>query len=483
MKRLLITFFYIGSTYSHNRYSLHISRGGGDTVEPTGIRTNVRHNKTLGPLLEDAAILEDENNLENNEDEYDYDSVINIKELDQDALVIREKATKYRQSGKLSHDLGDYAKAAILFENAAKLLEHIILDKNENDDDSMTEDAIIMDMNEFVRELAEEAATCRLHQALCDWKRGSDAEVAKCVQTCSIVLNDSQTLVMDDYDEKSALLDTHTQTIYSQHTLSAPLLARAHLRRAKGRLSLGFQDKALEDARAAAFLGDKTAVILYGRLMRLNSSSSSSSSSLFEDDPSWPFSSLGSSNDGNSDMNPFMSNIESPTSAFSDGLFSSLLSSSSSNANPFANILLNGLGNNPDEDSSSDQPNKSSGVDGLAKSMLNSLVKKIDSEETQEKICNFLNSANEEQISQYAAVAGIPLSQDYASKLASFTTAITQQKLKRGVSLTKRAIKVINVLRKISKVMLKNRHLIVYYFLFAWIRSAICRPYPTKTIK
>ena len=433
----------------------------------------------------------------NDDDDYNDDDANDMSE-GTSLNVIREKAAEYRKSGKLSHDNGDYADAAVQFQNAAHLLETMILnnrnptfndaaaitDKNDtfSDDEKEGEDFLSSD---WIRELAEEAATCRLHQALCDWKQGSDGEVEKCVETCSIVLNDYQTLIQDNDTADVQFINTHT--IYSQHTLSAPLLARAHLRRAKGRLSLGLREEALEDARAAAFLGDRSAVTLYGRLMRVNSSTSSSSSLLDEnkdnDNNAWHIPTFGSSISGNG-ANPFMSNLDSTSTALSDGLFSSLLSSTTTNNhNPFANMLLNGIGNQENDNSLSNKHNNSGGMDSLAKSILSSLMEKIDNEETQEMICTFLNAASEEQISQYASLAGIPLSGDHVSKLASITTSITQQKLKRGVSLTKRAIKVGNVIRKILKVVFKYRHFIVYYFLFVWIRSAILRPLPTKTVK
>ena len=71
------------------------------------------------------------------------------------------------------------------------------------------------------------------------------------------------------------IIPATTATTASTITIPAQIRARAHHRRAKARLSLGDLDGALEDARSAAFMGDRNAVQFYGRLMREGSGTSS----------------------------------------------------------------------------------------------------------------------------------------------------------------------------------------------------------------
>jgi len=434
--------------------------------------------------------------------------------------AIRENALEMRSLGKVSHDSGAYREASRLFHEAAEVLEHSLLvllkrinddgdgenvdenvncenngkndmhngyssdvnesesdssfssnhrfndtemdtfDNDEDEDDIMNHDIAAINH----KELAEEAATCRLHEALCNLKNG---DYKQCVNTCSIVLHDY-------HPQEGEQADIY---LYETQTLSAPLLARAHLRRAKGRLALNDEDGALEDARAAAFLGDQSAVKLYGRLMRTREPN-------YEDSNLFPMD-LWQQNQQQQFPSPFVSQQkhmdDNGSNSNAADLFSSFMSSSPANqntlpisTNPLASILAKGLLNKGDAENS-----ESNNGGNLVKSMLSSLIQKIDDEDNQKSICNFLNAADERQITQYAAIAGIPMNANYASKLSSFTTNMTPEGLKRGVLLTKRTVKVINVMQKVVKTLIKYRHLIVYYFLLVWIKSSILRPLPS----
>ena len=117
-------------------------------------------------------------------------------------------------------------------------------------------------------------------------------------------------------------------------------------------------------------------------------------------------------------------------------------------------------------------------MDSLAKSLLMKLVQKIDEEDTQKTVCQFLNNnaANEQQLTQYASIVGVPLSSEQASKIVSFATNLTSHGLKKGVSLTKRVLKLAQIGLKFVRVVAKYRHLIVYFMLLGWIKSANLRP-------
>ena len=342
----------------------------------------------------------------------DWKDVENEEVDESDALEI---ASTLRQRGKELHDSGEFQLASKQFRRAAELLE--MYSNNDGDDDD------------------EVAATCRLHEALCDLKQGGEKFSQRCVETCSVIIE-------------------------RQNMHSGAVRARAHLRRAKGRLALGDSEGALEDARAGAFLGDRSAVTLYGKLMR---------------DISPDFDTQTSSFMNANDANPFLT---------SDWMGPSPFSSDSSKSMSSLVELLS-----PKSGSSGLFPSSNGGdqqgVGNLAKSVLSSLLKKVDDEDTQQSICNFLNTAcsNEDQIIQYASMAGIPLNEQHAAKIANISTNITPNGLRKCVSVSKKALKVIQVLRKISKVIMRYRHFIVYYFLLAWIKSAILRPVNTPKIK
>ena len=433
----------------------------------------------------------------------------------------QEEALDLRTKGKQLHDECEFQSAAMTFSKAATELddiiscykEQIIRNKNDEDDDENDEDDE-NDIEDELVKLSEERATCRLHEALCHLK---DKNYALSIQSCTDVLMDSVQVVAltndddDDDDDKEAddeedASDSHAVIVRispsnneherdnsSAAKLSPAVRARAYHRRAKARLALGDATGALDDARSAAFLGDRNAVALYGKLMRdgsdgggggglggvLDGFGSGDLSSLFSSASSSP-SPLQSlfSNNSSSDNND-----ESDPSSFD--FFSSMLNSqsndsSSGSANPFG--ALGGLGSMLDPNSfggASDGHN--TGINSLAKSLLLSVTKRIEDKSTQEMVCNYLNDVDASQISSLSAMAGVPLSSSIIDRIVRFANGVTPKGMRRVIKLLKRLIFMGNILRKVFQVIGKYKHLIVVVFIIAWIKSAILRPVVVKT--
>jgi tetratricopeptide (TPR) repeat protein len=321
---------------------------------------------------------------------------------EQSMTAIREEAQELRQAGKELHDEGDWQEAAEKFHQASLLLQ----------DFTLTNDEIL-----------QEYATCRLHEALCRLKM---LDYVKSVQACTAVL---------------------------ERQPPAAIRARALHRRSRAKLGLGLEDEALLDARQAAFLGDRKAVALYGKLMRQDSSSAEST--------------FGGSN-------PFLSSGNTPTSPSSSALFESLLNKSGEGAaaaSPSSAVggplgmLMNG----------SSSSNKNG---GLAKSVLSSLTKTVENESTQENICRYLQNTSVGQVQQLATMAGIPLSESHASRLVDFCHGVTPKGISKSVKTTKRLWYVISFLRKVSQIISKYRFVFIIWALTIWIKSAVKRPIP-----
>lgn len=313
--------------------------------------------------------------------------------------------TELRLQGKEAHDKGDFVLAAEIFQKAANLLQDINLDAD-----------------------SEEYATCRLHQALCHLK---SQDYVKCLEACTNVLEES---------------GSHTSAVR----------ARAYHRRAKAKLALEDQVGALEDARSAAFLGDRKAVALYGRLMRGNSSSALSAGGA----PS--VGGLASSN------------------IPSASLFESLLSKSNNMDQAGANAANLLLGEGAGKASFLDSLGfgSSAGSGSLAKSVMSSLLKRIEDDKTQASISTFLQSTDKDQLQQYAAMAGISIPEEYLDRIENVCHGITPRKIKRTVSTTKGAVYVGRILRRLAKVVQKYKSLLIALALFQWTKSAILRPIP-----
>ena len=122
------------------------------------------------------------------------------------------------------------------------------------------------------------------------------------------------------------------------------------------------------------------------------------------------------------------------------------------------------------------KPGVGAGLDSLAKSLLKNLYKRIEDESTQETVCRYLNGADPTQIRGVASMAGVPLSESAAARIAAFAGGVTPVGIRRSVKLAKRSINALSVVRKVLKVFAKYRHLIVLAVLAGWMKSAVLRP-------
>jgi len=343
--------------------------------------------------------------------------------------LVQEEATALRQKGKELHDQGDLLEAATVFAQAGNVL--LSSSSQEEDDDAPP----LLYLEDY--------CTCRLHEALCRLKL---QDYDDCIAVCTFILQ------LDD--------------------TTAAIRARAHHRRAKAYLGLvdddnnnnKHEEEALQDARAAAFLGDRKAVALYGKLMRGNTANEAADDSV----ASPPM-----LNDLLQGKNPFL-----PTSSSSDASSdaSSLLLQSlmgKSNPNPLGSSSSSATSPLGDIPSLLGQ----GGAGGtLAKSLLSSLAKRLETDS--DSICNYLHKTNPMQIQQLGGMAGLPISASQAKRLSSFCHAVTPKAIRRTVRYSKRALKVVTILRKVLKVLSKYKHILILWALAAWIQAAIRRPIP-----
>lgn len=422
---------------------------------------------------------------------------------------LRTSAGDRRAEGKTLHDAGSLSEAAEAFRDAASFLD----------------EALDIPSGEEEADMAVERATCRLHEALCLLKDGRPGE---CVVACSDVLGDGVTVepleegeVVDgasesadasaDFDadpdadatteeepKSTPAVKVVTQPastdVSSSLTIPPPIRARALHRRAKARLALDDLDGAVEDARSAAFLGDRNAVQFYGRLLREGAGAAAGESAT-------SLSPFGSSEGGAS--NPFLGGMlegmqgrgnplmpsGAGSSDFSSSLLSSLLTSGANDGGGGNPLGLMGELLSPPESKGKSRRRRGrkkrggGGMDGLAKSVLSSLVKRIEDEETQEKLCNYLRSTNAQQIMQFATMAGVPMKEESARRLATLAGGVTPKGISKGVSRVKRGISIVKVARKVLKVIDKYKAVIILAVLGYWIRSALLEPYPVSKKK
>ena len=450
----------------------------------------------------------------------------------------RTSASDLRVAGVAHHHEGDLASAADVFLQAAKELEAGIHSFEELLPEQEQEPSELAEM-------VEEAATCRLHEALCHLKQ---QKYALCIQSCTAVLEDGvQVVPLDDDDdnadvdvdaadgndndnkaggngagatEKRAAVIRVTPTggagggsvatftaKSSRPRISAAARARAYHRRAKARLALQDISGATEDAKEAAYLGDRNAVSLYGRILREHSSTSSSADSSFGGG-------MGNASGGSlaemlGGSNPFLSALSgssgsADSSQSSSALLSSLLGSGSgsdngNSADPFGGLgSLLGFGAGPMASKTNGggkakrQRNRkgrgsgtSGGMDSLAKSLLKNLAKRIDDDKTQTQICNFCQGASTDQVKMYAGMAGMQMADATASQIVAFANGVTKKKLRRVVKLARRGISAVKITSKVAKVIQKYKHLIVIGLICGWTKSSWLRDVPVnkKAIK
>jgi Tfp pilus assembly protein PilF len=382
---------------------------------------------------------------------------------------IRQAATELRMQGKELHDQGDFGQAAAIFEQAANTLLPLL--------SSSSQSSTTTPNNNDDVEVSEEYATCRLHEALCHLK---GQEFDQCIQACTKVLQDDK----DDIDA-DADVDTVTETTTAQQdtttttvvlTVTPAVRARAYHRRAKAKLGLEDDVGALQDARSAAFLGDRKAVALYGRLMRESSPSSSNGS---------PFESILSPSPGSS----------SSSSSASAALLESLLNKSSSSSSSSSKNAGGGgspmgdfspasllMGNNPLLGLLGAGKNGNGGGGGsMAKSVLLSVSKRLEDESTQNTICMYLQRANKAQFRQLAGMAGLSssaVSEKQMDSLLKLCHGITPKTIIKTVRTTKRVAYGIQLVRKCLKILKKYRTVVFLLVLLQWTKSAVLRPLP-----
>ena len=449
--------------------------------------------------------------------------------------LLRLAASDRRAVGRTLHDSGNLNDAALAFREAALLYDETILLATElsmggyYEYDAASPLSKINNTNNEHSNMAVERATCRLHEALCLLKDGRPDE---CIAACTDVLQDEVTVFIptilngrkeneDNNDDKQNVVETSTVP-FSRAIISPRLKdliippqirARAHHRRAKARLALRDFDGAYEDARSAAFLGDRNAVQFYGRLMREGGSAAALGAcgdsapspgglSFFEllersssrrgersNLPEVTGVSKGMNVKASENHHSFMSSPGS-RSDYSSSLLNLLYSgetrcsskSSSSGGNPFfRGLMVNWLTHPPSESEGGHgrrrRDNKSSkgssSKDGLAESFLFSLMNGIKDEGTQRTICNYLHSTNTQQVMQYASVAGMPMKEETARRLVAIANGVTPYGIRKSISYVKVGYSIFKTVRKILKVIDNCKSLIILTVLFFWLRSAM----------
>jgi tetratricopeptide (TPR) repeat protein len=360
--------------------------------------------------------------------------------------ISSNSASDLRLQGKQLHDEGNFLEAANMFGQAADALQGTAstgTDGEDNEDDDSSSSSI-------------EYSTCRLHQALCFLKV---EQWQDCIDACTQVLDETER--------------------HHQQETPAAIRARAHHRRAKAYQAMGDTSSALQDARAAAFLGDRKAVALYGKLMRNDNSAGGSSSSL--SDLLGGGTGTGRGSAGDLDMGSLFAGLDTPPSSGSsssstNALLESLLSksspdgkssSSSSSFNPLSLLLNKGGSGSKDNNS-------------MAKSVIKSLAKKLDDESTQDKISGFLQKTNKDQLKQYTTMAGLPISDDQLGKIESLCHKVTPKTVRKVVKRSKVVIWFAQLMRKLFKVLDKYKSVFVALMLIQWTKSAVNRPMPVN---
>lgn len=479
--------------YCTRQYLFNIIGGASeetiDSVETNPLRNDSNSIKKSADTNEDSSqVLTTANDLENDTQQREDKNISEMNKSsdknpptveimiekssdNKDSLELHSKASALRSDGKYLHDNGKFSEAASTFEKAVSLLDEAL--RMSNDEKMSTE-------------MAEERATCRLHEALCYLK---EKKHPAAIRICTDVLRDGvqvievnnnmeeaeDGLVSEDDNPNPYLIRVSPESKKTAEVsdklmqLSPAVRARAYHRRAKARLALDDTTGALEDAKAAAFLGDRNAVALYGKLMR----ESGSHQSIFgEDDFGKGYGNesladlLSSQGDGHFDS-IFPGN--SPASGL--GLFGSLMNGSGSSTidSPFGglgSILSNGK--------------DGSDIGSLAKSVLVSMSKRIEDKSTQESICKYLNAVNTAQLMSLSSIAGIPLNESTADRLVSFANSMTPQRMMKSVKLFKRIMFLGGLVRKIFMIIGKYKHLIILLLLIQWCKSSVTRPIVIK---
>ena len=227
-------------------------------------------------------------------------------------------------------------------------------------------------------------------------------------------------------------------------------------------------------------MGDRNAVTFYGRLLREGTAANEP----ITNSPGLR-SSFANSDAQNSFLEGMMGGLGIPSSSgsdFSSSLLSSMLANNNDNPNGLG--LLGDLLTPPSQSSNGKRrKKKKNGIDSLAKSLLSNVVKRMEDKETQKTICNYLHSANTQQIMAFASMAGISMKEESAARLVGIAKSITPKGIRKSVRNIKRGVKVIKTMRKVFKVIDKYKTFLVLLMLYYWIRAAIYEPFPVDKRK
>ena len=391
---------------------------------------------------DDTASTEEEEDESRSEDEELLSSSSTLQQQQRQA-----QSDQLRALGKTQHDAKDYGAAAQSFAQAARLWEN-----DDDDDDAAPSTATTTTTT------TSDYPTLKLHEALCHLKSGHpDQTVAAC----------------------STVLDSTT----SSTTILPPALrARALLRRAKAWTALEEPALALADARAAAFLGDRTAVALYGQLMRRDESTSTSSTSSSSSETTTTTTmgttgGWGSSGTGDDTANSM---------AGAGGLLESLMgavgggtaaASSTPSLFPSPANLLGGFLQPAPGGAGTKKDN------ALIQSVLASLSKRLTDDSTHAMLSGLLHSVTAPQLQSWASLAGVSLPPSTTTSLASFLQSVTPRTIRRTVTWCQRGAYSVQLVRRVGKVLAKYRTMLVTWLFAWWMLAALRRPLPAKSLR
>ena len=172
---------------------------------------------------------------------------------------------------------------------------------------------------------------------------------------------------------------------------------------------------------------------------------------------------------GGNGNNPFLQPSGAGSSDFSSSLLSSLLTSGNDSSgrsdSPLVGLIGDLLAPQPSDGTGKSgrrgrkKGKNGNGVDSLAKSILSSLMKRIEDEDTQKTICKYLHSTNTQQVMQYSTMAGVPMTETSASRLVKLANGVTPKGISKSISNVKRGISIIKTVRKVFKVIEKYKYL------------------------
>jgi hypothetical protein len=354
-----------------------------------------------------------------------------------------------RSQGKVLHDNGEFEEAAQIFGEAARILSDEIVDHNVHP--SVTSSAGTSNMmittkkskTKEEEDFINEAATCYMHQALCQLKNN---DVEECVQTLSSkVLGDATEGQKQEEEQSMSSSATSSIPIISNNII---LRSRAYHRRAKAKYRLGDVSGAIADAKYAAFLGDPHAATFYGKLILQQQQGQ------------------GNNHDINATITSSSTYKQSPTteSLPTDSILSLLMS------NSMKSYHLHG------EATSSNNVESNLNVSSMIRHFGKQL---LEDEDMRSKLCSMVQTvgSNPSTVRYLATtVGGIPttsLSDSTVDQLCNLCRQVTPTNVQKVITLTKRSIRTLQVTSKAIKLITKNRHLLVYFMLLLWIRRTI----------